>query len=129
MRIVLTGCSGFVGAALAPKLLSAGHELFSVCRPGSSVAFGEKVAWDSSRPNDLSGFPKRADGVVRGQRGHDDGAPAVVGAGRDKALLPRVLRRHLRTVSRTSEGERGSCSARVSGSKQVGVGSSGKAFL
>lgn len=64
MRIVLTGCSGFVGSALAPKLLSAGHELLCVCRPDSSAAFGEKIVWDSSRPNDLSRFPETADAVV-----------------------------------------------------------------
>jgi nucleoside-diphosphate-sugar epimerase len=64
MRVVLTGGSGFVGAALAPRLLSAGHELFCVCRPGFSTAFGESVTWDSSSPNDLSGFPKTADAVV-----------------------------------------------------------------
>jgi nucleoside-diphosphate-sugar epimerase len=64
MRIVLTGCSGFVGAALAPRLLSAGHELLCVCRPESSAAFGQSISWDSSRPADLSGFPNGADAVV-----------------------------------------------------------------
>lgn len=64
MRIVMTGCSGFVGTALAPRLLSASHELFCVCRPESSAAFGERVAWDRSRPNDLSGFPRTADVVI-----------------------------------------------------------------
>lgn len=64
MRIILTGCSGFVGAALAPRLLSAGHELLCVRRPGSSVTFGDRITWDSSQPNDLSGFPGTADAVV-----------------------------------------------------------------
>lgn len=53
-----------MGTALAPRLLSSGHELLCVCRPGSSVTFGDRINWDSSRPNDLSGFPESADAVV-----------------------------------------------------------------
>jgi len=64
MRIILTGCSGFVGAALAPRLLSAGHEILCVCRPDSPATFGDRITWDSSRPNHLSGFPGTADAVV-----------------------------------------------------------------
>jgi nucleoside-diphosphate-sugar epimerase len=50
MRILMTGGSGFVGSALGPRLVAAGHELFCVCRPGSSVGFGETVVWKAESP-------------------------------------------------------------------------------
>ena len=51
---------------LTMGLLSAGHELLCVCRPGSMAAFGDRITWDSSRPNDVSGFPGAADAVNAG---------------------------------------------------------------
>ena len=50
MRILMTGGTGFVGSALGPRLIAAGHELFCVCRPGSSVGIGETVVWNAERP-------------------------------------------------------------------------------
>jgi nucleoside-diphosphate-sugar epimerase len=64
MRILLTGCTGFVGSALGPHLVAAGHELFCVCRPETSVAFGKKVAWDGAKPIELPKFPKTVDAVI-----------------------------------------------------------------
>ncbi|WP_050403592.1 NAD-dependent epimerase/dehydratase family protein [Bradyrhizobium embrapense] len=64
MRILLTGCSGFVGSALGPRLAAEGHELFCVCRPRTSVAFGTKVVWDGAASIEDSGFPKTIDAVV-----------------------------------------------------------------
>ncbi|WP_223969187.1 NAD(P)-dependent oxidoreductase [Bradyrhizobium sp. RD5-C2] len=64
MRILLTGCSGFVGSALGPRLVAEGHELFCVCRPGTSVAFGTKVVWDGAASIEASSFPKTIDAVV-----------------------------------------------------------------
>ncbi|MGY3691357.1 nucleoside-diphosphate-sugar epimerase [Bradyrhizobium sp. USDA 3240] len=64
MRILLTGCSGFVGSALGPRLVAEGHELFCVCRPGTSVAFGTKVVWDGAASIEASSFPKAIDAVV-----------------------------------------------------------------
>ena len=49
MRILITGGTGFVGSALGPRLVAAGHELFCVCRPGSSASFGETVVWDARK--------------------------------------------------------------------------------
>ncbi|TWB96957.1 nucleoside-diphosphate-sugar epimerase [Bradyrhizobium macuxiense] len=64
MRILLTGCTGFVGSALGPRLVAEGHELYCVCRPGTSITFGTKVAWDGTTPIDQASFPKTIDIVV-----------------------------------------------------------------
>ncbi|OKO72257.1 NAD(P)-dependent oxidoreductase [Bradyrhizobium sp. NAS96.2] len=64
MRVLLTGCTGFVGSALGPRLVAEGHELYCVCRPGTSIAFGTKVAWDGTTPIDQASFPKTIDVVV-----------------------------------------------------------------
>ena len=50
MRILITGGTGFVGSTLGPRLAAAGHELFCVCRPGSSAGFGETVVWNAESP-------------------------------------------------------------------------------
>src|SRR4051812_8721757 len=58
MRILVTGITGYVGSALAPRLLAAGHEVVGFARDPSRVALDV--------------------GVVRGD--------AVAGAGLDEAL-------------------------------------------
>jgi nucleoside-diphosphate-sugar epimerase len=63
MRILITGGTGFVGSALGPRLVAAGHELFCVCRPGSSVGFGETVIWNAESP--VGGdFPESIEVVI-----------------------------------------------------------------
>jgi nucleoside-diphosphate-sugar epimerase len=64
MRILITGGTGFVGSTLGPRLIAAGHELFSICRPGSSVAFGETVVWDAGSLAETSTFPEAIDVVI-----------------------------------------------------------------
>jgi nucleoside-diphosphate-sugar epimerase len=64
MRILITGGTGFVGSTLGPRLMAAGHDLFSVCRPGSSVAFGETVVWDAASPAGMSKFPAAIEVVI-----------------------------------------------------------------
>jgi nucleoside-diphosphate-sugar epimerase len=64
MRILLTGCTGFVGSALGPRLVAAGHDLFCVCRPETAVAFGRKVAWDGAKPVAAGKFPETVDAVI-----------------------------------------------------------------
>jgi nucleoside-diphosphate-sugar epimerase len=64
MRVLITGGTGFVGSALGPRLVAAGHDLFSVCRPGSSVAFGETVVWDAASPAGMSKFPDAIEVVI-----------------------------------------------------------------
>ena len=58
MRVLLTGASGFLGSALAPQLLAAGHEVRAVSRSprdheGEHGGRLEWVAGDVSRPADL----------------------------------------------------------------------------
>jgi nucleoside-diphosphate-sugar epimerase len=64
MRILITGGTGFVGSTLGPRLIAAGHELLCVCRPGSSVAFGETVVWDAESLAGTSTFPEAIDVVI-----------------------------------------------------------------
>jgi nucleoside-diphosphate-sugar epimerase len=64
MRILITGGTGFVGSALGPRLIAAGHELFCVCRPGSSVAFGQTVVWGGENPVGTSKLPEAIDVVI-----------------------------------------------------------------
>ena len=64
MRILLTGCTGFIGSALGPRLLAAGHEIFCVCRPESAITVGMRVTWDGTNPIETSNFPDSADAVI-----------------------------------------------------------------
>lgn len=64
MRILVTGGSGFVGSALGPRLIAEGHDVYSTCRPGSSVGFGKAVEWDVMRRIDAAQFPGDVDAVI-----------------------------------------------------------------
>jgi nucleoside-diphosphate-sugar epimerase len=64
MRILITGGSGFVGSVLGPRLIAAGHELFCVCRPGSSAPFGQIVVWDATSVAEMAKLPKGIDVVI-----------------------------------------------------------------
>jgi nucleoside-diphosphate-sugar epimerase len=64
MRILMTGGSGFIGSALGPRLVAAGHELFCICRPGSSASFGETVVWDAKSAAGTSEFPEAIEAVI-----------------------------------------------------------------
>lgn len=64
MRVLLTGCTGFVGSFLGPRLIEAGHELFCVCRPDTSVAFGTRVVWNGENRSEVSHFPEVVDVVI-----------------------------------------------------------------
>jgi UDP-glucose 4-epimerase len=64
MRILITGGTGFIGSALGRRLTAAGHELFSICRPGASASFGETVVWDATIPAGMSKFPEAVEVVM-----------------------------------------------------------------
>src|SRR5579871_6002537 len=64
MLILLTGCTGFVGSALGPRLIAAGHELVCVCRPDTLVKFGERIDWDGTLPIQPEKFPKTVNAVI-----------------------------------------------------------------
>ena len=62
MRVLLTGATGFVGRALAPRLAASGHEVVAVVRGASALP--APVRWDLGRgaaPRDL---PSRVEAVV-----------------------------------------------------------------
>jgi nucleoside-diphosphate-sugar epimerase len=63
VRILITGVTGFIGSALAPQLLAEGHQLFSVCRPGST-GVGETINWDIRCDPKGAGFPANIDAVI-----------------------------------------------------------------
>src|SRR6266545_4084468 len=46
MRVAVSGASGLVGSALIPVLISAGHEVRPMVRPGGRRAPGS-IAWDA----------------------------------------------------------------------------------
>jgi nucleoside-diphosphate-sugar epimerase len=64
MRILIAGGTGFVGSAIGRRLVAAGHELFCICRPGSSAAFGETVVWDAVSPVGTSKLPLAVEAVI-----------------------------------------------------------------
>jgi nucleoside-diphosphate-sugar epimerase len=64
MRILLTGSAGFLGSALGPRLVAAGHELYCICRPGTSVAYGQNIPWDGEEPIGPSRLPRSVDVII-----------------------------------------------------------------
>jgi len=111
MRILVTGASGFIGSALGPRLLSAGHEIFCVCRPETSVGFGKQVAWDGSEPIELPKFPAAIDAVIHlaQSRSHrlfpaDSGEMFAVNVGMTMLLLDWAARSGVKQFCLVSSG-------------------------
>jgi uncharacterized protein YbjT (DUF2867 family) len=71
MRILLSGTSGFVGSALLPHLLNAGHEVRALAR--SRVRFSDTLSDLSGRPGDevelIIGDVLSGDGLARALKG------------------------------------------------------------
>jgi hypothetical protein len=63
-RVVISGSSGLVGAALARSLLAAGDVPVALVRPGGRATLGERAAWDpSGKQVDLAAL-EGADAIV-----------------------------------------------------------------
>lgn len=107
-RIVITGATGFVGGALARRLVTDGYSVVGVARPGSSKTRFSEIEWvegDVTRPETLSGIFAGADYVIHsagmlGQAGvpeekyhelHLGGTRNVLTAVARQALQARVL--------------------------------------
>ena len=61
MRVLVTGITGFVGAALTPRLLAAGHEVVGFARDPSRVAFDVPVVQGDALTGE--GLDRALDGV------------------------------------------------------------------
>lgn len=84
MRILISGASGLVGAALTKWLRADGHEVAHFVRPGGASAAGD-IAWDPASANVDVAAMEGADAVI-----HLSGAS--IGDGRWTAARKAILR-------------------------------------
>jgi uncharacterized protein len=84
MKILISGASGFVGAALTKTFRAEGHTVAHFVRPGSAVLLGD-IAWDPATANVDVAAMEGADAVI-----HLSGAN--VGEGRWTAARKAILR-------------------------------------
>jgi nucleoside-diphosphate-sugar epimerase len=76
MRIFVTGASGWIGSAVVPELLAAGHDVLGLARSDSSAAAVEALGADVHRgslddPDTLRAGAAESDGVVHLAYVHD----------------------------------------------------------
>ena len=76
MRVFMTGASGWIGSAVVPELLSAGHDVVGLARSDSSaeaiLALGAEVYRGSlDDPTGLQDGVERSDGVIHLGYNHD----------------------------------------------------------
>jgi nucleoside-diphosphate-sugar epimerase len=76
MRVFMTGASGWIGSAVVPELLGAGHEVFGLARSDASAAAIVATGAEAYRgslddPNGLREGVERSDGVIHLGYNHD----------------------------------------------------------
>ncbi|KAK9482249.1 SDR family oxidoreductase [Lipomyces starkeyi] len=64
MRIFLTGASGFIGSAIVPELLAAGHEVLGLARSDESAALVERLGAKVIRGDINDVDTAQSDGVI-----------------------------------------------------------------
>lgn len=83
MRVFLTGATGFIGSALVPELLAAGHEVTGLARSGSSadalIAMGAAVHHGSLEdPDSLRAGASQSDATIHCAYDHDFSKPEEI---------------------------------------------------
>lgn len=76
MRVLVTGANGFIGSALIPELLRAGHQVIGLTRSDDGLQAIEKAGGEGLRGdvNDLEGLRKaveQSEGVIHTAFNHD----------------------------------------------------------
>ncbi len=76
MRVLVTGATGFIGSALVPQLIQAGHQVVGLCRSDAGADALVRAGAEVSRGdvNDLDHLRtavKSADGIIHAAFNHD----------------------------------------------------------
>lgn len=92
MRVFVTGASGFVGSAVVPELVAAGHTVLGLARSDASAEKLRKAGVEPVRgtiddPASLKAAAKDVDGVIHLAFNHDDLTKFVESAKAEHAAL------------------------------------------